>query len=294
MAGILSNAMMRLPGYQQGGPVIHEYSNYGTPPLGVSPVQYGSYSPMPTQPSYSLGWDYSSGVPQLRPGLSTPPSYGRQASPGFTNEGRYTPVQIGATPTGIDYSARYRDRLAQDSGSDNGSPLAGGPQYDSAAQAGAWISNAARAGYYGTIDDAAAQAREGNQKAINALQGFVGSGEAGTTLSGGKGLLGNTLTNQINNITGGLGDSSIPQNLTTAVQALDDAGALHSDDSSSGYVGEDLQQQQNISDAAATSTYGDWSSWSDDSSSSDDGWSDSDSDTGGWDDSFSSDFDDAW
>jgi len=262
--GILQNALNRLPSINQQ-----------------------------TQPSQNLGWDFSAGTPQLvEQSIPQIPTYGRDiapSGPGLIDQGRYIPIQLGPTPTGIDYSSRYRQRLADQADSGDGSMDIGvSAFYSSPQEAQAWISNAAANNYYGTVQDAAAQAREGNQNAINALQDFLGSGQAGTTQSAQlPGILGT-----IQDAIGPQGDMTVPQNITDAVSALDDAGALHSDDSSSGYVGDTLTQQQNISDAAATSTYGDWSSWADSSSDDGDSWGgdsglDSSSDSfdsfgGGW------------
>ena len=288
MAGILKSIGHRLPGYQTGGEIIDESHRPSgvlkdTPELRAALSQFDSRSwdelnlqpgegfgrtSLPNQsetPKYSsghtYGWDFSSGIPQLREGLSTPPSYGMGINQ------NYRPVQIGATPSGIDHSAGYRQQVI--SGNENAPAHLSGANYSSPTEATAWITNAAKAGYYGTVQDAAEQARQGNQKAISALQNFLGSGQAGGTQTELPGLLG-VAQNAITNYTGGTGDSTVPQNITDAVAALDAANALHSDDNSSGYVGNTVQQQQNISDAAATSTYGDWSTWSDDNNDSND------------------------
>ena len=118
-------------GYNQGGPV------------------------QPTQPSHSLGWDFSGEAPQLvEQGMPQVPTYGQQApSQGFVSGGRYTPIQIGTTPTGRDYSAQHRPTTSDSDGGGNAG-IPSGAEFASRQEFIDWNRAGISNGYYGTVDDA--------------------------------------------------------------------------------------------------------------------------------------------
>ena len=108
------------------------------------------------KPSHTLGWDFSSGVPQLKEGFAPKPTYGRApTATGGIHEGRHIPIQIGTTPTGIDYSAKYRPAgTSMDDGGDTSPTSPSGASYASQKEFKDWVTTSAGHGYYGTIDDA--------------------------------------------------------------------------------------------------------------------------------------------
>ena len=156
-----------------------------------------------------------------------------------------------------------------DGGFGDGGTNPSGASFASPTEALAWNQAGLEHGYYGTVDDAADAARGGNQAAINTLQSFIATGPTGIVETPGLIGLG------IDAITDVREDRT---NINTALGALSDTGDLYSDPggtNSSGYFGDDVQTQQTVSDVDATSTYGDWSGWSDDNN-------DSDNNDGGW------------
>ena len=127
MAGILQNALNRLPSTQ------------------------------PTQPSHTLGWDFSGNAPQLvEQGTPQVPTYGNMPTQGggILSEGRYTPIQLGPTPSGVDYSARHRTAPVAYDNDDGGVTNPSGASYASRDEFRDWINAGREHGYYGTIDDA--------------------------------------------------------------------------------------------------------------------------------------------
>jgi len=145
-----------------------------------------------------------------------------------------------------------------------GSPIGGGntnvndPSYASTQE----FKNAALAGYdagyLGTIQDARQQAAAGNQRAANALGGFVQRTANNPTGFGPKapGLLGFAAhyAGLDQNQHGG-----VTQNVTDAIYGLEESCNLYSDTNSSGYQGNTLQEQQNLSDLHAATVYGNFS-----------------------------------
>ena len=237
------------------------------------------YGWRPTQTSYGL-------LPQLQPGVRNRPQYGRQEIPrGYIPDPRILDPEAEAP------APRYVRPVERSEGDDIFEADPNAASYSSPAEAKRWISSAADHGYYGTVKDAAMQAKQGNQKAINALEAFVTNLNRDPISLGKKapGLLG-TITDYFG--IGGNKHGGVTPNTQTAIEGLASSGNLFSnpnDDSwtSSGYQGDTLEEQQAKSDVHAASTYGDWSSWADDSSS-DDGWGD-DSGLDSSSDSFSDD-----
>jgi len=146
-----------------------------------------------------------------------------------------------------------------------GSTIGGGPvpqinepQYASQKEALIAALAGYDAGYLGTVQDVRQQADQGNQRAANALGGFVQRTANNPTGFGPKapGLLGYAAhyAGLDENPHGG-----VTQNVQDAIYGLEESGNLYSDDNSSGYQGNTLTQQQNLSDIHAATVYGDWS-----------------------------------
>ena len=116
--------------------------------------------------------------------------------------------------------------------------------------------------YWGTVQDAAST--PDNQKSQDYLNSYVQNVMTNPINLGPQapGLLGLALHHSglTHNKHGG-----VSQNTQDAIYGLESSGNLYSDDNSSGYQGQGLTQQQNLSDAHAATTYGDWSGWDDNS-----------------------------
>jgi len=113
------------------------------------------------------------------------------------------------------------------------------------------------AGYFGTVQDARQQAAAGNQRAANALGGFVQRTANNPNSFGPRapGLFGLALH------AAGIGQNEhggVTQNVQDAIYGLEASGNLYSDTNSSGYQGDTLQEQQNLSDIHAATVYGNY------------------------------------
>ena len=107
-------------------------------------------------------------------------------------------------------------------------------------------------GYYGTVQDAAAANRAGNKNATQTLQGFLGKGPTGyKSAPGTLGFLGTKANEAIHG-----GRQYDYSNIDRSLSSLSETGDLYSTDNSSGYAGNTLGQQQNISDLDASRTFG--------------------------------------
>ena len=106
-------------------------------------------------------------------------------------------------------------------------------------------------GYFGTVTDAAAASARGNAAATGTLQDFLGSGTTGRVSA--PGTLGFIGTHIADTVAGG------PRydytNIDIARDALSSTGDLYGPEAS-GYAGDSLEQQQNVSDIDAARTYG--------------------------------------
>ena len=179
---------------------------------------------------------------------------------------RITPLGQPPVPTPTSKEPYHSGVSAEnDDGGGPGSSISGkSPEASQASYANTQEAiNAAKAGYehgyYGTVQDAATAAGQGNQKAAGALGSFVQN--TANSPSGfspqAPGLLGYAIHAaglEPENPHGGT-----TQNVTDAIYGLESAGQLYSDDNSSGYFGDTLTQQQNLSDIHNATVFGDWS-----------------------------------
>ena len=114
------------------------------------------------------------------------------------------------------------------------------------------------AGYFGTVQDARQQAAAGNQRAANALGGFVQRSANNPNSFGPRapGLFGLALH------AAGIGQNEhggVTQNVQDAIYGLEESGNLYDNTHSSGYQGNTLSERQNLSDLHAATVYGNFS-----------------------------------
>ena len=222
--------------------------------------KFSPFGPRQVNPAWS-GYNPFAKRPVLNPAYTNPIT-GQQSAPIYSEilKDLYKKPEEIIAP---DEKATYiKPKETGDSG-DGLSPLTGGASYSSPAEAVEWGKAGYKHGYYGTIQDAVEQAKQGNPKAKAALQSFIQGVNKNPVSLGPKapGLLGLIAdkTGLTDNKHGG-----VTQNVQDAIFGLEATGDLYSFDNSSGYQGDSIEEQQNLSDQHAATVYGDWSGWDED------------------------------
>ena len=193
--------------------------------------------------------------PKDRPQYQSTDAVVNPVDPRIPRSAGAPPVPTSPLASGTDTRINdYSGTSAEGEGSSisSGGPDANHASYASQQEAIDYGLSGLEHGYYGTVQDAAAANRAGNKNATNTLTGFLSKGPTGYKSA--PGLLGFAATQANQAIHGGRQYDFT--NIDNSLSSLSETGDLYSTDNSSGYTGDSLSDQQNISDLDASRTYG--------------------------------------